>query len=81
MNPLRMALFHAFIGAATVTSAQQVKLNRVEAAIEEIMRARSAAGDFSGAVLVARDGRILYQRAFGMANLEWQIPNDLQTKF
>jgi CubicO group peptidase (beta-lactamase class C family) len=35
----------------------------------------------TGSVLVARDGRILYQRAFGYANLEWKIPNDSQTKF
>ncbi len=45
------------------------------------MRAHAAAGDFSGTVLVAREGRILYQNAFGYANLEWKIPNDLQTKF
>jgi len=45
------------------------------------MQAHAAAGDFSGAALVARNGRILYQHAFGYANLEWKIPNDLQTKF
>ena len=45
------------------------------------MRSHAAAEDFSGSALVARDGRILYQHAFGYANLEWKIPNDLQTKF
>jgi hypothetical protein len=30
-----------------------------------VMQAHAAAGDFSGSVLVARDGRILYQHAFG----------------
>ncbi len=35
------------------------------------MQARSAAGDFNGSVLVARDGHILYERGFGFANLEW----------
>lgn len=49
--------------------------------IDEVMRSHAAAEDFSGSVLVARDGRILYQHAFGYANLEWKIPNDLQTKF
>ena len=52
-----------------------------DSAIDQIMQARSAAGDFNGAALVARQGHILYERAFGLANLEWQIPNDLQTKF
>ncbi len=45
------------------------------------MQARSAAGDFNGSVLVARDGHILYERGFGFANLEWNIPNDVRTKF
>ena len=66
--------------AATLASTQQ---ERPAAAlrINEVMQARSAAGDFSGSVLVARDGRTVYQQAFGYANLEWKIPNDLQTKF
>lgn len=54
---------------------------RETAAIDEIVKARSAADDFSGTVLVAREGRILYQRAFGLANREWEIPNDLDTRF
>lgn len=45
------------------------------------MQSHSTAGEFSGSVLVARDGRILYRHAFGYANIEWKIPNDLQTKF
>jgi CubicO group peptidase (beta-lactamase class C family) len=49
--------------------------------IDEVMRSYAAAEDFSGSVLVARGGRIVYQHAFGYANLEWKIPNDLQTKF
>jgi CubicO group peptidase (beta-lactamase class C family) len=38
-------------------------------------------GDFSGSVLVARDGRILFQKSYGMANYEWAIPNSEKTKF
>jgi CubicO group peptidase (beta-lactamase class C family) len=49
--------------------------------IDEIMQASSRAGNFSGAVLVARRGNVIYQHAFGLANREWNIPNDLQTKF
>jgi len=49
--------------------------------IDEIMRTRSEAGDFSGVALVARRGNVLYQHAFGLANREWNVPNDLDTKF
>ena len=45
------------------------------------MQEHSRAGDFSGTLLVAREGRILYEGAFGLANREWDIPNDLRTKF
>jgi CubicO group peptidase (beta-lactamase class C family) len=53
----------------------------ISAQIDQLMQAHFAAGDFNGGVLVARQGKILYQRAFGLANREWNIPNDLQTKF
>jgi len=36
---------------------------------------------FSGTVLVARDGKILFQKAYGLANREWNIANTLDTKF
>ena len=49
--------------------------------IHEIMQARSRAGDFSGVALVARRNKVLYQHAFGLANREWNVPNDLDTKF
>lgn len=49
--------------------------------LDKIMQARFAAGDFNGAVLVARRGKVLYQGAFGLANREWNVPNDSGTKF
>ncbi len=36
---------------------------------------------FSGAVLVAKDGRMLLSKGYGMANLELGVPNTPQTKF
>jgi len=38
-------------------------------------------GDFSGSVLVARDGRIVFEKSYGMANYEWGIANSEKTKF
>lgn len=60
---------------------QHSEIRGPKAEIERVMRLHSAAGDFSGTVLVARDSQILYEEAFGSANLEWDIPNDLETKF
>ncbi|MGO9518219.1 MAG: serine hydrolase domain-containing protein [Candidatus Korobacteraceae bacterium] len=36
---------------------------------------------FSGAVLVARHGTILAQKAYGLANRDFSVPNNLQTRF
>lgn len=38
-------------------------------------------GLFSGSVLVAKDGKILFEQGFGFANREWKIPNTPDTKF
>src|SRR5690606_12877718 len=38
-------------------------------------------GSFSGAVLIARDGEILLSAGYGMANLEWDVPNTPDTRF
>ena len=39
------------------------------------------AGRFSGAVLIARDGKILMSKAYGLANIENDVPNTPQTRF
>ena len=61
--------------------AAQQSAEGVATGIDRVMQAHSTAGDFSGTVLVARQGHILYQRGFGLANREWDIPNDPRTKF
>jgi CubicO group peptidase (beta-lactamase class C family) len=47
----------------------------------QVVRAAVDAEEFSGSVLVARDGEILLDRGYGFANREWRIPNDADTKF
>lgn len=36
---------------------------------------------FNGAILVAHQGEVIYKNAFGLANMEWNIPNKTNTKF
>jgi CubicO group peptidase (beta-lactamase class C family) len=45
------------------------------------MEARVRVSGFGGAVLVAHAGRSLFRRAYGMANLDFDIPNTPRTKF
>jgi len=77
---LKVCLILALITPA-LTSPEHGSVEPVVSGIGKIMQARSVTGDFNGTVLVAREGHILYEHGFGLANLEWNIPNDGRTKF
>jgi CubicO group peptidase (beta-lactamase class C family) len=49
--------------------------------INELVSLYAEYGMFNGAVLVVDNGDILYEKAFGLANMEWDIPNTTDTKF
>ncbi|MBV8062005.1 MAG: serine hydrolase, partial [Nevskia sp.] len=49
--------------------------------MDQIVQSRAAAGQFSGAVLVARDGKVLLEKGYGEAEREWSIPNTPATRF
>ena len=49
--------------------------------MEQIIQGYVANKKFMGSILVARDGKILLNKGFGFANLEWNIPNSPTTKF
>jgi CubicO group peptidase (beta-lactamase class C family) len=36
---------------------------------------------FMGSVLVARNGKIIFSKSYGMADLEWSVPNSPTTRF
>src|SRR5262245_25019009 len=50
-------------------------------ALERYVTTLAQADVFSGSVLLARDGKALYSGAFGQANKDFGVPNNLQTKF
>ena len=50
-------------------------------AIDELVSRYAALQRFSGAVLVARDGKVVHARAYGPANYEHGVPNDVDTRF
>lgn len=49
--------------------------------MEQIVSAEAEAKTFMGAVLVAQDGEVLLDQAWGSADLEWNIDNTTSTKF
>jgi len=49
--------------------------------IDRLARRYHALGQLDGSVLVADHGKVIYHRAFGLANREWQIPHTTDTAF
>jgi CubicO group peptidase (beta-lactamase class C family) len=49
--------------------------------MQQIAESHVAEKRFMGAVLVAKDDDVLFERGFGWANLEWNIPNAPNTRF
>jgi CubicO group peptidase (beta-lactamase class C family) len=51
------------------------------AQVDDYLSGLAKQNRFSGAVLVARDGRVLLSKGYGFANVELEVPNTPQTKF
>ena len=51
------------------------------AKIQEVLALAHKYRQFHGSALVATNGKVIYKGAFGMANIEWNIPNTPDTKF
>ena len=65
-----------FIAAPKLIPAQDLASR-----MQEYMAAREALGQFSGAVLVAHNGKILLEKGYGLASIEQAVPATPQTKF
>jgi CubicO group peptidase (beta-lactamase class C family) len=65
--------------------AVQAKLSKMKgsstARIDSILSFFYEKGQFSGTALVKKDGKVIYEKAFGWANKEKGISNSLQTRF
>ncbi len=51
------------------------------AKIQEVLTLAHKYKQFNGSALVAENGKVVYKGAFGLANMEWNIPNTPETKF
>ncbi len=48
--------------------------------IDEFIKPFAEASQFSGVVLASENGKVIYERAFGLANADYKIPNQLNTR-
>ena len=67
--------------AAGPHAAQASRDSAFVAALHARLETAAAADEFAGAVLVARDGRTLFEEAYGLAERERGVPNTPLTQF
>ena len=48
---------------------------------DDIARARADAGQFIGNVLIAKGDKAIFEKSYGLANMEWNVPNTVDGKF
>jgi CubicO group peptidase (beta-lactamase class C family) len=72
-----LRLFTTTLLAVGLLSAQ----SETTAQLDSVARAYAKERGFMGSILVARGGDVLLEEGYGMANLEWDVPNTRDTKF
>lgn len=73
--------FASILSIVLLMSGSAVYAQDVGAQISQYMTAVVKAYHFMGAILVARDGKVLIARGYGMANLQHHVPNTTSTEF
>jgi D-alanyl-D-alanine carboxypeptidase len=71
----------AVSSAASPGSPAKLEPDQLVAAARTRIEAETKADRFSGAVLIARDGKLIFTEAFGLADREAHTPNTLKTQF
>ena len=64
------------IAIAPTTLAQPNKAKKIDA----LMKPFVDANQFSGVVLASEKGKVIYEKAFGLANADYKIPNAVNTR-
>ncbi|MGB2702780.1 MAG: serine hydrolase domain-containing protein, partial [Chitinophagaceae bacterium] len=49
--------------------------------VDNYMQAELKVKEYNGAVLIVKKGKPIYQKAFGLADREWNVLNTVKTKF
>src|SRR5215213_5502043 len=87
MNTVRVGIRRAaalaalLLVAVATSAAQTAPAPEWAAQVDDYLNGLVKQNRFSGAVLVARDGRVVLSKGYGFANLELEVPNTPQTRF
>src|SRR5215813_14775715 len=74
---LRAALRAMVLALLANTCSAQIPADRLQQVVQPYVEAQM----FMGSVLVAKGGKIVFSKGYGMADLEWDVPNFPTTRF
>ena len=70
-----------FLGVFIVAGILNVSYGQTKVdKIDKLITAYANNGTFNGSVLIAEKGKVIYKKGFGLADMEWNIPNQPDTK-
>ena len=70
-----------FIGVIVLIASINVCFSQTKTEqLDKLLNLYHEYGQFNGSVLIAEQGKVVYKKGFGMANMEWDIPNKPNTK-
>ena len=75
----RRKLFTILVAALLTTTAAFAQ-DKVKT-IDNLLKTYQEYGQLNGTVLVAENGKVIYEKGFGLADMEWINPNGPNTKF
>ena len=78
---MKIRILVAIFVFVTAAAAQNTNTPAIVQRMETIVKSYTGGNSFMGTVLVVDGDRTLLNQGFGMASLEWNIPNDQETKF
>jgi CubicO group peptidase (beta-lactamase class C family) len=73
---IQTVFFIVFIVTGIFNVSAQAKVDK----LDKLISAYAEYGKFNGSVLVAEKGKVIYKKGFGLADMEWNIPNQPDTK-
>lgn len=68
-------------GSNVYLQTHQNKVKSFEAEVDEYIKAYLDGGNSNRSILIAREGKILICKGYGMANYELNVPNTPETRF
>jgi D-alanyl-D-alanine carboxypeptidase len=75
------ALIFVVLDATAALEAADLAETTVDRSIDGYVRQLESQSEFSGNVLVARNGKVVFERSYGYASVEFHVPNTSATRF